>query len=75
MKFIRWLFRDAFLAEYNAGYRDGTQDILAAIQRTKTVIAGEAPVKGLNDFLAKENPQDVTICGCHFYATRLGGED
>ena len=68
MRFVRWLFRDAFLAEYNAGYREGTGAILTAIQRTKVVIAGEAPIAGLNAFLAKESPRDVSIVGCHFGA-------
>lgn len=68
MRFLRWVFRDAFLAEYNAGYRIGTRDMLTAIQRTKTVIGGEAPVAGLSQFLAKRIPKDVTIVGCRFEA-------
>ena len=66
MRLIKWLFRDAFLAEYNAGYRDGTAAILLAIQRTKTVIAGAAPIAGLQAFLTKEVPNEVSIVECRF---------
>lgn len=53
-------------AAFNRGFVQASQDHLAALRRTKLFLFGEAPVSGLNDFLARSSSYDVSIIGCHF---------